>query len=58
MAQKMCSVSLLRKIIFSTISKNSFSTSSSANAKVGFIGCGNMGGHMARNLLKKVSKIQ
>lgn len=32
------------------------STSGAANSKIGFIGLGNMGGHMVNNLMKQVKK--
>lgn len=61
MAIRWASVSALQRAICSAANKSTIDavlwrnmSSSAATANVGFIGLGNMGGHMARNLMKKV----
>lgn len=61
MAFKWVTLPILQRTCNSTIRavliKNMSGSAGSTAANIGFIGLGNMGGHMARNLLKKVRQI-
>lgn len=60
MAQKLFAFSTLQRQLCANRSLSELlkkHLSSSAHSTVGVIGLGNMGGHMAKNLLKKVRKI-